>query len=51
MCCCDHCIHERYLTVSEETEDLILNIATLGLDVKMKELEGWICNVQDVEKK
>lgn len=40
MCCCDHCIHQRYLTVSEETEDLILNIATLGLDVKMKELEG-----------
>lgn len=40
MCCCDHCIHERYLTVSEETEDLILNIATLGLDAKIKELEG-----------
>ena len=38
MCCCDHCIHERYLTISEETEDLILNIATLGLDEKMKEL-------------
>ena len=51
MCCCDNCIHERYLTVSEETEDLILNIATLGLDYKTKELEGWICNVQDVEKK
>jgi hypothetical protein len=32
MCCCDECIHDRYLTVSEETEDLILNIATLGLD-------------------
>lgn len=32
MCCCDTCIHSRYLTVSEETEDLILNIATLGLD-------------------
>lgn len=40
MCCCDHCIHERYLTISEETEDLILNIATLGLDDKIKELEG-----------
>ena len=32
MCCCDECIHDRYLTVSEETEGLILNIATLGLD-------------------
>lgn len=42
MCCCDTCIHDRYLTVSEETEDLILNIATLGLDVKMKELDGDI---------
>lgn len=40
MCCCDNCIHERYLTVSEETEDLILNIATLGLDIKIKELES-----------
>lgn len=39
MCCCDECIHDRYLTISEETEDLILNIATLGLDMKMKELE------------
>ena len=37
MCCCDHCIHDRYLTVSEETEDLILNIATLGLDSRNKE--------------
>lgn len=32
MCCCDECIHDRYLTVSEETEGLILNIATLGLE-------------------
>ena len=36
MCCCDHCIHDRYLTVSEETEDLILNIATLGLDERIR---------------
>lgn len=35
MCCCDHCIHDRYLTVSEETEGLILNIATLGLDYRV----------------
>lgn len=40
MCCCDNCIHDRYLTVSEETDDLILNIATLGLDRKMRELES-----------
>ena len=32
MYCCDTCIHDRYLTISEYTEDLILNIATLGLD-------------------
>ena len=32
MWCCDHCIHDRYLTVSEKEEDLVLNIATLGLD-------------------
>ena len=36
MCCCDDCIHDRYLTVSEETEDLILNIATLGLDERIR---------------
>lgn len=35
MCCCDECIHDRYLTVSEETEGLILNIATLGLDYRV----------------
>lgn len=35
MCCCDHCIHDRYLTVSEETDGLILNIATLGLDYRV----------------
>jgi hypothetical protein len=39
LCCCDHCIHERYLTISADTEDLILNIATLGLDNKINELE------------
>ena len=41
MCCCDHCIHDRYLTVSEETDGLILNIATLGLDYRtMKGKDG-----------
>lgn len=39
MCCCDTCIHDRYLTVSAETEGLILNIATLGIDNRIKELE------------
>ena len=42
MCCCDGCMHERYLTISCETEDLILNIATLGLDNKMKALESEV---------
>ena len=37
MCCCDTCIHDRYLTVSEETDGLILNIATLGLDYRKLE--------------
>lgn len=36
MCCCDTCIHDRYLTVSEEADGLILNIATLGLDNRKK---------------
>ena len=36
LSCCDYCIHDRYLTVSEKTEDLILNIATLGLDNRKK---------------
>ena len=40
MCCCDTCVHDRLLTVSEETEDLILNIATLGLDERKKWLES-----------
>ena len=40
MFCCDHCIHDRYLTVSEEMEDLILNIATLGLDNRKKSEDG-----------
>lgn len=30
--CCDYCIHSRYLTISNVNPDLILNIATLGLD-------------------
>ena len=50
MCCCDECIHDRYLTISEETEDLILNIATLGLDERMKTLEGDI-NGEDTDCK
>jgi hypothetical protein len=41
MCCCDTCIHDRYLTVSEKTDGLILNIATLGLDYRtMKGKDG-----------
>ncbi len=41
MCCCDTCIHDRYLTISEETDGLILNIATLGLDYRiMKGKDG-----------
>ena len=39
MCCCDTCIHDRYLTVSEETDGLILNIATLGLDYRKRQSE------------
>ena len=40
MCCCDHCIHDRYLTVSEKTDGLILNIATLGLDHRVIKAES-----------
>lgn len=32
MSCCDSCIHDRYLTLSGNIDDLILNISTLGLD-------------------
>lgn len=39
LCCCDECIHDRYLTVSEDTGGLILNIATLGLDNRIVKTE------------
>lgn len=29
MSCCDHCIHERYITVSRTNPGLILNICTI----------------------
>ena len=32
LCCCDTCIHDRYITISNEIDDLILNIATLGVE-------------------
>ena len=49
MCCCDTCIHDRYLTVSEKTEDLILNITTLGLDNRKLEsdVDGKDIDCQD----
>ena len=28
MTCCDECVHDRYMTISEETPELILNIST-----------------------
>lgn len=33
--CCDTCIHDRYITISNEIDDLILNIATLGVEDKI----------------
>lgn len=37
MECCDNCIHDRYLTISDNTEDLVLNICTSGLDYRFKQ--------------
>ena len=47
MWCCDECIHSRYLTISCETEDLILNIATLRLD--SRKLESDV-NGKDIDR-
>ena len=32
MECCDYCIHARFVTVSTDNPDLILNIATYGVN-------------------
>lgn len=29
MSCCDHCIHERYVTISRDNPGLILNICSI----------------------
>ena len=34
--CCDYCIHDRYVTISVDNPELILNIATLNLDGKYR---------------
>lgn len=36
LCCCDHCIHDRYMTISANTET-VLNICTLAIDKRLEE--------------
>lgn len=33
--CCDHCIHDRYVTISEDNTT-VLNICTIGTDARWK---------------
>ena len=34
--CCDHCIHDRCVTISEDNTT-VLNICTSGIDVRLKD--------------
>lgn len=36
MDCCDHCIHDRYVTISDD-DSTVLNICTLGINKRLKD--------------
>lgn len=36
LACCDHCIHDRYVTISEDNTT-VLNICTMGTDARWKD--------------
>lgn len=36
MECCDHCIHDRYVTISDDNST-VLNICTLGVNESLKD--------------
>lgn len=36
MDCCEHCIHDRYVTISED-DSTVLNICTLGINKRLKD--------------
>lgn len=36
MDCCDHCIHDRYVTISDDNST-VMNICTLGINKRLKD--------------